>query len=492
MMGKRQSERKLFYVGFDLDARVRAENPLRRIAEAIDFCFVREEVSGLYGWKGNVSVDPEVILKMMFLLFYDDVASERELMRIIPERLDYLWFLGYSLDDEIPNHSVLSKARRRWGPEAFERFFVETVRQCVEAGLVEGTKIHVDGSLVDAEASKNSVVKGPPELIASLREAYRREEGKLDDRQDDEDRPGGHAGRPYYDAKNDRMMSTTDPDAAVVRQGKGSSRPRHKHHRAVDDAHGVVTAVETTRGDVKENGEMMSLVQQHERNTEREVETVVADSQYGTVENFRACQERGIRSHMADLREGQGGKGSRRGIYDESVFVYDAEADTYRCPAGRTLTRRKHRTERRAYEYSAGAKTCAACDLRTKCTRSKTGGRTIKRHEEQEAIDQARAQSHSAAAKRDRRRRKHLMEGSFADAANNHGFKRARWRRRWRQRIQDLLIAAIQNIRMLLTHASRRRRAAIEALGLPEGLAPAFFRSVQGLRSPADRLCPTI
>ena len=49
-------------------------------------------------------------MKLMFLLFYDNVASERELMAF-PERLDYLWFLGYGLDDEIPDHSVLSKAR---------------------------------------------------------------------------------------------------------------------------------------------------------------------------------------------------------------------------------------------------------------------------------------------------------------------------------------------------------------------------------------------
>ena len=74
----------------------------------------------------------------------------------------------------------------------------------------------------------------------------------------------------------------------------------------------------------------------------------------------------------------------------------------------------------------------------------------------QDAIDAARAESASAAAKRDRRRRKHLMEGSFADAANNHGFKRSRWRRLWRQQIQDYLIAAVQNIRILLRHGRLR------------------------------------
>ena len=84
------------------------------MASLIDFKFVPEEVAHCYGSKGNVSVDPEVIMKMMFLLFYDDVASERELMKIIAERLDY-WFLGYGLEDEIPDYSVLSKARSRLG-----------------------------------------------------------------------------------------------------------------------------------------------------------------------------------------------------------------------------------------------------------------------------------------------------------------------------------------------------------------------------------------
>ena len=62
-------------------------------------------------------VDPVIIIKLMLLLFLDDVRSERELMRIVPLRLDYLWFLGYGLEDEIPTHSVLSKARKRWGSQ---------------------------------------------------------------------------------------------------------------------------------------------------------------------------------------------------------------------------------------------------------------------------------------------------------------------------------------------------------------------------------------
>src|SRR4051812_25735828 len=115
MMGLQNAQKDLFGYHIDLDRRVRPDNPLRKIAAAIDFSFARLEVRQTYGQNGNVSVDPVVILKMMFLLFLDNVASERELMQIIPERLDYLWFLGYGINDSIPNHSVLSKARARWG-----------------------------------------------------------------------------------------------------------------------------------------------------------------------------------------------------------------------------------------------------------------------------------------------------------------------------------------------------------------------------------------
>jgi transposase len=120
MMGERDSQKQLWSYQVNLDKRVRRDHPLRRINQALDLDFVRPEVARFYGTKGNVSEDPVVIVKMMLFLFLDNVRSERELMRIIPERLDYMWFLGYGLDDTIPNHSVLSKARKRWGQEALQ------------------------------------------------------------------------------------------------------------------------------------------------------------------------------------------------------------------------------------------------------------------------------------------------------------------------------------------------------------------------------------
>ena len=212
MMGVQDSQQDLFCYSVDLDKRVRPDNPLRKISELIDFSFVRQETKCFYGYNGNQSVDPVVIMKMMFLLFLDNVSSERELMRVIAERLDYMWFLGYGLNDEIPHHSVLSKARSRWGVGVFETLFARIVAQCQQAGLIEGKKLHVDGSLVDAHASNNAVLNGSPELIAQLREQLQSEMSKLDE-------PAAERKESDCDRKNKQLLNTTDPRCSHRTQG---------------------------------------------------------------------------------------------------------------------------------------------------------------------------------------------------------------------------------------------------------------------------------
>ena len=89
MMGsEKRGEGKLFYYGFSLEKRVPRNHILRRVSKAVDFGFVRRCVADCYGYNGHESEDPIVIMKLMFLLFFEDVKSERELMRMLPMRLD--------------------------------------------------------------------------------------------------------------------------------------------------------------------------------------------------------------------------------------------------------------------------------------------------------------------------------------------------------------------------------------------------------------------
>jgi hypothetical protein len=235
-----------------------------------------------------------------------------------------------------------------------------------------------------------------------------------------------------------------------------------------------------------ENHKLMDLVEQHEANTGARVGVVVADAQYGTNENFAACQQRQIRSHMKDLRS----TAAKRGIFQQSDFQYDAETETYICPAGNRLKRLKT-VDRGFYMFLSDANICAQCELRNRCMTSKKHIRKLKRHVAHEQIERARAESHSGWARRDRRRRKYLMEGSFAQAANCHGFKRARWRGLNKQRIQDLLIATCQNIQIFTRNCREKPAAAMAMAVTKDGVRYSDYRLVVGTVKP-DILSATI
>jgi hypothetical protein len=132
----------------------------------------------------------------------------------------------------------------------------------------------------------------------------------------------------------------------------------------------------------------MDLVDQHEKNTHCQVQTVVADHKYGTNENYVACQQRGIVTHMG-YALGKAQQARERTIFGDEVFVYDPVNDLYRCPAGQVLKPRRMHPLRRTIEYKAPARVCGACALRAQCTRS-NHGRTVQRHEKQEALNVAR------------------------------------------------------------------------------------------------------
>lgn len=458
-MGREEAPQgKLFYTGVNLENRVRANHPLRQIDQILDLSFVPMEVKDSYGCNGNVSVPPAIIVKLMLLLVLYNVRSERELMDTVPERLDWLWFLGYDLDSEIPNHSVLSKARRRWGVNIFQKLFERIVWQCVESRLVDGTKIFMDSSLVEADASNNSVVD-QQSLKRHLNQSYRKLEERLEEIEDKDKEGNG--------AVNERYISTTDPDASVVRHRGRRPKLSYKTHRAVDSSHEIITAVDTTGGSVNEAHKMQDLSDQHMTNTEKRAKTIVADSKYGTKENYLACYDQGVSAHMPDLKKTQDNGKRYSEIFEAEKFNYDKDSDTFICPAGQKLYRRSHHKERGSSDYGARKGVCNKCQLRKQCTKAKNG-RTVHRDNRQEELNIMRDRTGTSMSKHDIQTRKHLMERSFARAVR-YGFKRARWRGLWRVKIQDYMIATIQNLNILIRHGNKLKLAAVAKLEPPAG-----------------------
>lgn len=460
MMGKfKQAEPKLFYHGFSLESRVPADHILRKVRQLVDFSFVRSQVEHLYGTNGHVSLDPAVILKLMFLLIYYNVKSELALMEQLPLRLDWLWFCGYDLDDPTPDHSVLSKARRRWGQETFSEFFALILGKCIDAGLVDGTIVHIDSSMIAANASKDSL---KPQLRRIGQKLYNELDEQVSSNAADDEH---HAStdNPAQDGDgNDRLerrVSTTDPDARLGSKKDGQSTLGYKDHRVVDDKRGIVTATVTTPANINDSEVFVEAVETHQSDTDTQIKTAVADKIYGTIDNYKYLKEHHATACIAHQRHS-----NSTGKLSSDQFTYDKQQDCFICPAGQKLMRHSRKQEEQSWRYRADRAVCEQCKLFDRCVSSPTQGRQVQRADGACYIEWADACLSKSRRKYLMARRKYKVEGSFADAANNHGFKRARWRGIVAMTIQNVMIAAIQNLRKLMRALRKKTEAKAEKL----------------------------
>ena len=466
MLGKpKKTEPKLFYHGISLERRIPSEHTLRKIKQLVDFDFIRSQVADLYGNNGNQSVDPAVILKLMFLLFYENVKSERALMRQLPLRLDWLWFCDYDLDEDTPDHSVLSKARKRWGTDIFEQFFMNILEQCITAGLVDGEAIYIDSSTIDANADIDKV---RPQLRKVSEELIDKLEG---DTEED---------------KLEKRVNPADPDARIGRK-YGKSTLGYKDHRVTDDKHGIITATITTPANLNDDKVLKQAVHTHESNTATKVATVTADKIYGTIENYKFLNNKGSKACIPHQRHG-----SRKvGKFSHDKFKYDKNQDCYICPAGEKLKLYdRNSIHSSGNRYRAERQTCEKCELFEQCVTSKKHGRQVSRNLDAEYIEWADSCLSRSERKNLMSRRQYKAEGSFADAANNYGFKRGRWRGLDKMEMQNLMIAAIQNLGKLLRYGGTVDRLTATATSIKAlfGCISRALRRLLGIYAGCERI----
>jgi transposase len=140
-----------------LEAPVPANHLYRQLDAQLDLSFVRDWVKDCYAERGRSSVDPIVFFKLQLVLYLEGLRSERQLMRLVADRLRIRWYIGYRLDEALPDHSTLTRTRERYGLEIFHRFFDAVIERCVEAGLVWGKEFYIDATKIQANASLDSV-----------------------------------------------------------------------------------------------------------------------------------------------------------------------------------------------------------------------------------------------------------------------------------------------------------------------------------------------
>src|SRR5215204_753906 len=130
----------------------------RHLDAQLDLSFVRDWVRDRYAERGRPSIDPVVFFKLQLIMFFEGLRSERRLIETARLHLAHRWYLGYGLDEPLPDHSSLTRIRQRLGLTVFERFFEHIVERCQQAGLVWGKELFFDATKVRANADVDSLV----------------------------------------------------------------------------------------------------------------------------------------------------------------------------------------------------------------------------------------------------------------------------------------------------------------------------------------------
>src|SRR5215216_2263707 len=145
-------------IAVSLEEVVPLSNFYRHLEATLDLDFVRDWARERYGKRGRPSIDPVIFFKLQLIMFFEGIRSERKLIETASLNLAHRWYLGYALDEPLPDHSTLSRIRARLGVDVFQRFFERVVDLCQEAGLVWGRERSFDATKVEANAGIPSLI----------------------------------------------------------------------------------------------------------------------------------------------------------------------------------------------------------------------------------------------------------------------------------------------------------------------------------------------
>jgi transposase len=489
MLGPAKCRRLDEPIAISLEELVPPTNFYRHLETTLDLSFVRTWVGDRYAERGRPSIDPVVFFKLQLVMFFEGIRSERQLIATASLNLAHRWYLGYALDEELPDHSSLTRIRQRLGVALCERFFETVVDLCQDPGLVWGGELFFDATKVEANASIPSLVPrfyyeakthvadlfanelavedaNPPaagdDLPLGLVRLPTENDGVgvppaddppwrlLDERRLDPDRPATGS----YRRTAAFRVSPTDLDATPMRTGTGTALGYHDHYVVDGGQARIILAALVTPADVMENVPLRDLLWRVSFRRKLRPHQVIGDTTYGTIENIVAVEDAGIRAVFP-----LPGFDRRTPFFGRDKFTYDAEADLYHCPGGETLRFRKHKYTERVRVYQALASRCTVCSLKAQCTGSTTG-RQVKRSFDEEYLTRVRAYHMTETYRKAMRKRQVWVEPLFAEAKVWHGLRRFRLRGLESVNIEGLLVAAGQNLKRFLSATGWGRRHA--------------------------------
>ena len=462
MMGQRGgTQDKLFY-SFNLDDHVPRDHLLRGIDQVLDLGDLRKHLASFYIHTGRPIIDPELMIRMLVVGYCFGIRSERRLCEEVHLNLAYRWFCRLDLEAAVPDHSTFSKNRhgRFRQSDVFRHLFESVLRRCMSEGLVGGEGFAIDASVVKADASRVRGVPGAEASVLRDTAASRAVREYLD---------GLDATNPADDGDVDppetrKNISLTDPAASWTAAPGGPAFYAYLTHYLIDLDAGIIVDVEATPAHrTQEVESTKKMIDGVEKRFGMKPDRLVGDTAYGTAPMLGwMVQNKGIAPHVPVWDRSE----RKDGTLPSSEFVWNEQANEYRCPQGHALlsdrrqfTKPRDRiTKSGTILYSASQRDCTGCPIKQQCCPN-VPNRRIMRSVHERSRDVARAIADTPQYKQSRRDRK-KVEMLFAHLKRILKVDRLRLRGLTGAHDEFLLAATAQNLRRMAKRLFERQQAA--------------------------------
>jgi transposase len=360
------------------------------------------------------------LLKLYLYGYLRRVRSSRRLERECVCNLEVIWLLG----ELKPDFKTIADFRKD-NAQAFKQVVRQFNKVCQSLELFGGELLAIDGtkmkgqnspgknwSLSKLEKQQAKLEERLAEYLKALEEADRQDQGQAPALSAAElaqkiaqlkERRGQIQEQVQAMEKlGQTQLSATDPESRSMKGAHGYV-VGYNVQGAVDAKHHLLAATAVTNSGF-DHGQLAPMAQAAKEQLQIEKGQVVADGGYFVAMDIKSCQEMGMEPHLAQLNNSPS---ERAGLYGKKDFTYEPATDSYLCPAGQRLTKRREVIDkgRLIFNYE-NPKACQHCALKSRCT--KVASRTVSRWEHEPVLERMAAQV--AARPQTLVRRKTLIE----------------------------------------------------------------------------------
>lgn len=445
----------------NLDEMIPQDHFLRVIDKYFDWNFIYEEVEKQYSIFGRPSIDPVVLFKIHILKFLFHEDSLRKTYENLQYNNLYRWFIGYGINEEVPDHSTYSQNYKRkfckLEKDILQTVFDKVIELLIKYECIDMTAVYIDSTNTKAYANKK---KNHKELMKIQAKKYQKEleleialKGLQDEEFSDEEyieevkkiiKCNEEVESEEVLGEKEVIVSNTDPDAGMLYKSDKEKMFGYNSSVICDNNNYILT-VDVNPSNMHDSVAFYSsfdkLINNYDINN---IKYFVGDAAYITSHICKTIIDLDMIPAFPYSRLGY-----RKNYFKKYEFIYDEHNDIYICPNEKDLISTGINKDGYII-YKADKNDCKCCPFKDKCTKGLY--KQILRHVWEEYKEMTNDYRHHNDVKEIYKQRPSHIERVFADGKMKFGLGKTYFRTKERVGRELTLLYACMNLKKFALH----------------------------------------